>query len=689
MDINFIIMHRIFVLSAALILIVPALAWGVKAPYPEWKVSDNNISMMKKARDFARQKKWKSAQKYARKTNIKLASQMFAWWQYMSDTKNSSFPEASAFIYQHLHWPYQLSMKIRAEQSLDDSIDADEIKAWFSTAHIRGGTINFDSPVTPKGKEMLAQALLQNKDEAKRYRSKIIRMLRESWVERDFNKKEEGKFLKKYKEFITEQDYINRINRLLWDGEIKAAKRIVSKVGKDYQALFNARIKLKSNDYGVDKAIKSIPKNLLNDEGLIYDRIKWREKHGKNSKIEELLRELPGKLHYPAKWWQIRERYIHKLIRQKDYKTAYVFSSQHGFTDSNMQELASAEWLAGWIALRFHNRPKEAYRHFYQLYKKVRTPISRGRAAYWAGRSAETNGNSEIAHKWYVVAAKYPTSFYGQMATEKIGEKLLFIPRHPSPLEMDEVNYKNSELVKVAYLFHLIGEHRFASEFLRQAIRQSGTTGERYLIAHLGLKLGRPDYSIVAAKESAKMYGNIFPRALYPTLKSMKDTRGNIIRKPEAALIHAIIMQESIFNSTARSPAGALGLMQLMPATAREVAGKEKYRYNKKRLTSSSAYNVTLGSAYLESMIGQHDGSYILAIAAYNGGPGNVRKWVKANGDPRKMKDIEDVVDWLELIPFNETRNYVQRVLEHLQLYRMILYENAEPYARTAQDLRR
>lgn len=286
------------------------------------------------------------------------------------------------------------------------------------------------------------------------------------------------------------------------------------------------------------------------------------------------------------------------------------------------------------------------------------------------------------------MASSYGTSFYGQLAAQKQDKSLVTLRTSPEVTTADKRAFQANRLAKIAYLLHKVDNHFLAKKFLQQAIDNAKTPGEQYLIAQLGVTLKRPDYTITAAKKSTARLA-IFPDMLYPVLDNIKDVRGNRITEPEKALIFSIIRQESIFNPDAKSHAGARGLMQLMPSTARQVAKKHKLKYRQKWLTSDPTYNLTLGSHYLNTLLKEFDGSYILAIASYNAGPNNVKKWIKRFGDPRTFKKAEKVIDWMELIPFPETQNYVQRVIENLQLYRHILGNGSAMTVRVEEDIMR
>jgi soluble lytic murein transglycosylase len=358
--------------------------------------------------------------------------------------------------------------------------------------------------------------------------------------------------------------------------------------------------------------------------------------------------------------WREIDDAARRALSRGQVKVAYKLAIQHGAKDGTA--FAEGEWLAGWIALRFLHEPKTAYAHFTRLHGGVGSPISKARAAYWAGRAAEELKKKEDARSWYAEAAQLPTTYYGQLAAQRSGQRgPLHFPAMPEPTGQQAADYAKRELVQVVQQLHEIDQADRAKSFLLRLVDLAKTPVEHRLTAELAASLGRNDLMVATAKAS-RLDGVEMVDQLYPVVSVPAGDR------PEAALTLAIIRQESAFQSDALSSAGALGLMQLMPATAKSVAARIGLPYSKPRLTSDPTYNMMLGRAYLGQLIEDYGGSYVLAIAGYNAGPKRVSEWIGQNRDPR-MKSV-DAVDWVESIPLSETRNYVQRVLENVQVYR-------------------
>jgi soluble lytic murein transglycosylase len=440
--------------------------------------------------------------------------------------------------------------------------------------------------------------------------------------------------------------------------------------------LYTARQILISKGYGVDQAIKNVPQKFKNDAGLNYDRLKWRRKKGRVDSSAEILLKISNDKDYlvmPDKWWKEREIISRALIYKKKYETAYKISSNHGMTEGS--NFAAAEWMSGWISLSFLNDPLTAKDHFQNFYNNVSYPISTSRGAYWLARSYEKLGEREQSNKWYQEASKYLTTYYGQLAFLKLN------PNGKFELKKDmEVDNKyryiffNKELVKIVYLLDELKKDKYTKFILRHLANDNIVKGSEVLAAELATNIERYDFAIQVSKIASyqKRFHNRFN---YPIISTPKTINGRKI--PESAFILSIIRQESEFDLSANSHAGAKGLMQLMPYTAKLVSKQAKLPYVKSRLTTDPEYNINLGSHYIAGLILQYDGAYPFATAAYNAGPNRVKYWKKINKNPQK-KQI-NYVDWVELIKFRETRNYVQRVLENYNVYRYILEKKPIP----------
>ena len=425
-----------------------------------------------------------------------------------------------------------------------------------------------------------------------------------------------------------------------------------------------------SKSYGVDNAISKVPAKFKNDAGLNYDRLKWRRKRGRVDSSVEILLKIKNTKDYlvrPDKWWVEREIISRSLIYKKKFELAYKIASNHGMEEG--PDYASAEWMSGWIALSFLDDPLLARDHFENFYNNVGYPISVARGAYWLGRTHKKLGYEELSNKWFNEASKYLTTYYGQLSFMELNPGKTF--ELPKDIEVKK-DYRDfffkKEIVKVIYLLDELNEDKYSKFMLRHLALDDIENGSEILAAELATNIERYDFAIQISKLASyeKRFHNKYN---YPIISTPNYINGRKI--PDSAFILSIIRQESEFDLSANSHAGAKGLMQLMPYTAKLVAKQAKLPYSKSRLTTDPEYNINLGSHYIAGLILEYDGAYPFAIAAYNAGPKRVRYWKKINKDPQKNQI--NYVDWIELIKFKETRNYVQRVLENYNVYRYIL----------------
>ncbi|MCL5776558.1 lytic transglycosylase domain-containing protein [Limibaculum sp. FT325] len=364
----------------------------------------------------------------------------------------------------------------------------------------------------------------------------------------------------------------------------------------------------------------------------------------------------------PGLWAERRAMLVRRAVREGRGERAYRIATRHGLTPAAGYDYSDLEWLAGWTALRRLGDPKRAIAHFERFEATVETPISLGRAGYWLGRAHEAAGDPAAAQAAYARAAQHQTSFYGQLAAAAIGA-----PGDPALTATDLPDWEKSPVtrtddVRMAAIVHFAGEDSLAFQAFTHLSRHIEGGAALGALADLALALDRPHYAVRIAKNATRK-GHVLMPAYYP-LTELAQYASAV----EPALAMSIARQETELNPAAISPAGARGLMQVMPATAKKVASWIGEDYSEPRLTADWRYNARLGHTYLSRRIEEFGGSYVLAAAAYNAGKGRVDEWIGTNGDPRLPGT--DIIDWIEDIPFSETRNYVQRVIEGLYVYR-------------------
>ena len=618
--------------------------------------SKKDFSLAKKAISEMQKSKWSTALNTAKKAKDKSIYNFIQWRHLLTTGNQASFYDYKVFIDHNPEYPRIDRLRYLAEQKLSTAkVSPKKIINWF------GG----NEPHSGFGKMILGESYLLTGD-----KSKGINLIKEGWITAKLSKNDLKFFRKKFKKYLNSKDYIKRADYLAWNGKHWDLKRLTRYLPKDYELLYTARQILISKGYGVDQAIKNVPQKFKNDAGLNYDRLKWRRKKGRVDSSVEILLKIRNDKDYlvmPEKWWKEREIISRALIYKKKYEIAYKISSNHGMTQG--PEFAAAEWMSGWIALSFLNDPLTAKDHFENFYNNVTYPISTSRGAYWLGRAYEKLGNKDQSKSWYQEASNYLTTYYGQLAFLKIN------PNNKFELSKDmEVDNKyryvffNKELVKITYLLDELKKDKYTKFILRHLANDNIAMGSEVLAAELATSINRYDFAIQVSKIASyqKRFHNKYN---YPLISTPKTINGRKI--PDGALILSIIRQESEFDLEANSHAGAKGLMQLMPYTAQLVSKQAKLPYSKSKLTKDPEYNINLGSHYIAGLILQYDGAYPFAIAAYNAGPNRVKYWKKINKNPQKNQI--NYVDWVELIKFRETRNYVQRVLENYNVYRYIL----------------
>jgi soluble lytic murein transglycosylase len=474
------------------------------------------------------------------------------------------------------------------------------------------------------------------------------------------------------------EDNARRLDRLIWDHQTEEAKHMLKHVGQDTAALAQARLGLAAMNPGVERLIAKVPSRLQNDAGLLYERMRWRRHKDLDDDAASILEHPPADLVRAEAWATERLIIARRLLDDGQAARAYKLASNSGL--STGPTFAELEFLAGWIALRNLKQPGTAYNHFVHLYHAVTLPISLARGAYWSARAAEAMGNASLAATWYDTAAPYVTTYYGQLAAAHLGATAATLKvSEPSPTQAEIHAFESNELVQLARDLAQIGDTDDLAVFLRRITDEAKTPADYALTARLARALARPDVAVFTAKRASYAGVTLMDEG-YPVADLPPG--GN----SEAPLVLAMTRQESAFDTRAVSSAGAMGLMQLMPATANKIAQLLHLPFSRQRLTQDVGYNVTLGRAYLDTLVDSFSGSYVLAVAAYNAGPARVHQWIAAHGDPRSAN--VDPVDWVERIPFTETRNYVQRVLENLQVYRFRLGSSL-PTLSLASDLKR
>ena len=624
-------------------------------------LNQKDFEKAKETIKFIKARKWNSALKSAKKVKDSDFRTLVTWMHLKTAQNSATFSDYKNFIEQHEKYPRINRIKYLAESKIYlRNNSPTSIINWFERHPPLGGI----------GKIKLAEAYLEQKKT-----DKVENLVKEGWVTANISKNDLGYYRAKFKKFLTSEDHIKRADHLAWERKYWDLKRMLKYLPNDQRALYNARQILMSNSYGVDTAISKVPNYLKADTGLEYDRLRWRNRRGRLEGSLEILYKNSNRTEVqmvrPDKWWEQRKSVSRSLIYKKRYKTAYKISSEHALSAG--PEFAEAEWLSGWIALTFLKSPEYAINHFQNFYNNVGYPISLARGAYWLGAAYKNLGNVDMSKKYFSEGAKFPMTYYGQLSFNEIkpGENFELIDESNFNKDYEKIFRKN-KLINHVILLTELNASQLSKDIIKYLATLNIEKGSEVLAAKLATEVGRYDFAIQISKQ-ASYEKRFYNKYNYPIINTPKTINNKTMPNQEVVL--AIIRQESEFDRRANSWAGARGMMQLMKYTAKIVAKQAKLTYSISRLTTDPEYNIKLGSYYFNSLMEDYNGVFPFAIAAYNAGPNRVKTWRKVNGDPSKSQ--LSYVNWIELIRFKETRNYVQRVLENINVYKYML--NKEP----------
>jgi soluble lytic murein transglycosylase len=588
-------------------------------------------------------------------------------WRRLTTNTSASFDQLSRFLMANRGWPDGEKLRVRAEKAISlDSYDPARTLAYFQAY----------PPQTASGQLRYALAL-----NASGRRDDANAAVRRAWTSGPLDDYEASRALSMFPGAITPADHDARMDKLLWLGETAAASRQLAYTSPAKRSIFAARLAMRSG--AVDAAFQAAavesanPSITRTDPGYITAKATWLRASGRAGEARALLAGPRSLATPPAD----AEEWLETLLTNArladaggDKMTAYRIASQLGDalppgtvvreTPLGVRDdYTSLAWLAGQLAFKDLGRPAEAVKHFRAYGEAARSAQTRTKGFYWAGRAALAAGDRAGANAHFADAAQHYDQFYGQLSLERLGRPQ---PK-PTPDPTIEVSsaerraFEDDRLVRAARALGEIGAWREQSQFLRALAQKASSPADHVLAGQLAKQIGRPDLGVMIGRSAQANSLDAVEVSGFPTVRVPAGHESNW------TFIHAITRQESQFDRAAISHAGARGMMQLMPGTAREVAGKLGMSYDAGSLTTDTNYNMTLGSTYFQQMLRYYGGSYPLAVAAYNAGPGNVNKWLRANGDPRT--GAIDILDWIEAIPIFETKNYVQRVLENAVVY--------------------
>ncbi|WP_459459547.1 lytic transglycosylase domain-containing protein [Rhizobium sp. No.120] len=564
--------------------------------------------------------------------------------------------EIAAAARELVGWPGLGSLRANSERALyTENPATDQVLAAFGNSQ----------PETVEGTIILSRALM-----ARGATAQAGKLIRKIWRKEPLDKSFEDKILAEFPNLLSPADHKARMDYLLYRDRTAQAKRF-GDLGKA-QSLYKAWAAVNDRSPKADALIAAIDTQWRKDPAYLFMRIENLRRQNKYDDAANLLAQMPrdpNVLVSPGAWWSEQRIVSRGLVDKGEFKAAYRIVDAS--VAESPQDVGEAEFHAGWYALRGLQDGADAAIHFRKILQVSNGPISQSRGWYWLGRAAEAGGPGKAAD-FYAKAASYPSTFYGQLAAEKLGSRTLNVT-YPSPSASDRQRFQGREAIQAISRLEAAGHGWRADALYRALAKQLDSPGEVALLAARAERSGNHQLSLQIGKIA---YGRGIDVAALAFPIGVIPDNANISGSGKA-LAYAIARQESAFNPAAVSSANARGLLQLLPKTAKAVASRHGMAYSADKLTQDAGYNATLGAHYLGEQIDTFGGSYILTFIAYNAGPNKVPEWISRYGDPRG-KSLDDVIDWIERIPFPETRNYVQRVMENYQVYKARLGQKTD-----------
>lgn len=594
-------------------------------------------------------------------------------WKMLSQSGNYAFSEYASFLLTYPDWPGSEDMRKNAEQAINPaSYSPNQVVAFFDRLQ----------PLTNTGRAKYAIALAATGDQGK-----AKQWARRAWREGPLTDDDSARILQMLNEELTSADYDARVDRLLWSNATRAAAQLMSLTSLSRRPVLQARLAYETKAPDAAARFEAAGAAALADPGLLLERANALRAAGNGWAARELLANRPALAHAPAapkEWLKNLLSFAQAAEKDGQYRIAYQIASKatdalpagEKMADQDLttrDHFTSLTWLAGNLALRQLGQPKDAVEMFRLYSTGAKSPQTRSKGLFWAGKAAKKAGDAALSQRYLNEAAQFFDYFHGQLALEELGRPL------PAPPLVAALPQLSPDAVPPTYTAARLSSSfpgwKDSNSFMRALSTRAKSESDFLKLFSWSNLITRPDLSVIAAR-NARMEGHSsMIRLGYPTVNVPEEHASNW------TMIHAIARQESQFDRNATSHAGARGLMQLMPGTARETSGKIALAYRPEALNSDIGYNIKLGSTYFQRMLSYYGGSYPLAVAAYNAGPGNVNKWLAANGDPRT--GAIEILDWIEAIPIFETRNYVQRVLENAVMYDLLNPDKAKVRSKT------
>jgi len=619
------------------------------AHVPSPSIPSGDMAVLKEAITLARNGKLGPVTDMEKGFSDPLPRKLVEWTLLRSDNNTADFFRYATFISANPGWPSIKPLRRKAEAALwQEQAEPATVRAFFAK----------EPPLSAKGHFALARSLLAMGD-----RAGAQAEVRETWRNEAFSAETEEQVLQAFGGFLTAADHRARMDMRLYAEDVEAGLRAANRAGGTAPAVAKAWVAVIHKAGNAKALLDAIPSEASRDIDYIFARVQWLRRADKGAEAAELILNAPHDSNQavdPDAWWVERRLVARKLLDLDEPGTAYRVAREAA-TPRQQDHRWEPPFTAGWIALRFLNDPSTAMAHFAKVAQSDDNPTTRARAGYWQGRAAEALGRREEARAHYETAARYDTSYYGQLARAKLGYHDMVLRPAPDPRSAAE-----PDVVRAAQLLYAIGERDLLVSFAANLGETSTDVSTLAALGEVAAQNGDARFMSILGKAALRR-GYPLEHYAFPTL-GIPEYRA-IGPAVDTAVVYSIARQESNFWQGDISTAKAMGLLQVTPEAGRETAKKFGATYDGKRLLSDSVYNVQMGAAELGDLLEFYHGSYILTFAGYNAGRGRVREWISRYGDPRDS--AVDPIDWVERIPFQETRNYVERVMENLQVYRV------------------
>lgn len=614
----------------------------------------------------AKKNNWVKAKEMAHK-NVYLKkhpfwANAFKWYYLMSDNTQPFFVEFETFLLTNNDWPELEKIKRRAELALireANTLDNTIISKWFDKF----------PPLSQKAR-LIYIKILQDTQKIQQAHDYI----QKTWKDNNFTIDEEIQFLKNYANDLNPESHLKRAQRLMDDGQKEALKRLFKFIPPSYLALYEARMGIQSTPDAINAFIRTIPEEVEKDPGFLMQILAHYQAKGMNDEAQKILLEHQPEKKYQQKWENIRQIQARESMKEKRYEATYQLMKKHSYTEG--EKYSDFEWFCGWISLVYLKNTKNALKHFERHLKSVKSSMSLGRSYYWLARTHDDMNNVNDAKNYYKKAIDYGWTFYGQLAAQKINQHPNLTPIKPSLIPDNKL-----PLVQFAQLLYDIKDDDKASLLMFHVNKSLTEAGQTLSLALLADKLKMKALAVRFGRDAQNKHPGIALVA-YPGLHLLNQIPLIKSNTLDNALVHSLILQESRYDPKALSSAGAKGYMQLMNDTAKRTAHKNKIPFQINRIFDPK-FNLTIGTHHVKELLDDYSGTYPIMLAGYNAGPTPAARWRQEFGDP--LTQNIDIINWIESLTYGETRNYLQRVLENIYVYRTI-YKMSLPHITNTQE---